>query len=124
MFLTLEQKQKTLYLLGYKNLDVENINSEFLPQSIERINQINNEITAIDLRLEEARSDSMAVKVDDLNVDYKQHVQHLLSEGSRLLKELSFIVDLPLVYNRYKNSSTDLSGDGGSSGNGLIVDYF
>lgn len=66
-----------------------------------KANEIITQLVAIDLALASARLDSMAVQVDKLAVDYVQHMALLKAEGSRLLKELSNVSGLAVVYDRY-----------------------
>ena len=65
-----------------------------------RVVEILDEIDEIDNQLREVRKESMTIKVDDISVNYNLHVNHLKSEGSRLLRELAFSVNVPLVLNR------------------------
>lgn len=59
----------------------------------------------IDTQLKDAITDSMAVSVDTLGVNYPQHIGLLKAEGTRLLRQLSNMCKLPLMYDRYLGRS-------------------
>lgn len=63
--------------------------------------EIIDQLQVIDEQLTQARSDSMTQKIDDLQVNYQAHAAHLRSEGSRLLRQLSALLDYPLHFDKY-----------------------
>lgn len=66
-----------------------------------RVDSLMTAIAAIDAALSDAPLDSMAVKIDKLEVSYTQHLVLLKQEGSRLIQELSLLLDIPVRYDRY-----------------------
>lgn len=62
-------------------------------------------LTTIDDQLTSARDDSMAEKVGELEVNYAQHVAHLKSEGSRLLRQLEALTEVPLRFDKYRGNT-------------------
>lgn len=60
------------------------------------------ELSTIDGQLTAARADSMAKGVGQLQLSYSQHVSHLKGEGSRLLFELSNLIGIAILYNKYQ----------------------
>lgn len=75
------------------------------------------QLEALDIEIAEAVSDSMATKVADINLDYKQYMAQALAKGNRLLQELSTFLGLPIAVNKYLGS--------GASGQVLAVkNYF
>lgn len=63
--------------------------------------EIVDQLQVIDEQLTQARADSMAEKIDGLQVNYQGHVAHLRSEGIRLLSQLEALVDYPIHFNKY-----------------------
>ena len=103
-------KEHILVLLGYPpeysdSSILINLNREFYSLSISRINQIINELGVIDENLIGARTDSMATQLDTIGLDYKQHVNHQKSEGTRLLSELSNMAGIEVFYDKYSQKS-------------------
>lgn len=72
----------------------------------DRIDSIMTAIEAIDTTLQAAPLDSMAVKIDKLEVSYSQHLTLLKQEGSRLIAELSRLTDIEITFDKYKGKST------------------
>lgn len=68
--------------------------------------EIIDQLQTIDEQLTQARADSMAEKIDGLQVNYQDHVAHLRSEGSRLLRQLSALLDYPLHFDKYSGRYT------------------
>jgi hypothetical protein len=67
-----------------------------------RVRDLLDALDEIDLKMSAATQDSMAVQVGELTLSYAQHVNHLKSEGSRLLNELAVAAGVPIEYNRYR----------------------
>lgn len=88
--------------LGYTNEDIEPTLSD---ARLAKANDLIAQLNAIDTALASATLDSMAVAVGELKVDYARHIALLKLEGSRLLKELSNISGIPIVYDRYYGST-------------------
>lgn len=59
----------------------------------------------IDKAIDAGTTDSMAVKVGELSVDYSRHLMILKAEGTRKLKELAVLSGLPVLYDKYSGRS-------------------
>ena len=70
-----------------------------------RIDSLMVSLKAIDDALTAAPLDSMAVKIDKLEVSYSQHMALLKQEASRILEEISVLVNIPIFYDRYSRQS-------------------
>lgn len=68
---------------------------------LNRANEIVSQLVALDQQIVDAMGDSMALKVGELTVDFQRHIKTLRGQGSLLLNELSAVVGLPLLYNKY-----------------------
>ncbi len=78
------------------------VNLNTLPVHIgNRVDSIIVSLTAIDAALQSAPLDGMATKVDKLEVSYTQYTNLLKKEGSRMLHEISTLVNIPVNYDRY-----------------------
>lgn len=84
-----------------------------------RATEIGMTLEKIDGALGDAALDSMAVKIADATVDYVQHNGMLRMEGDRLLRELSNLARLPILYNRF----TGVSNAGLAVIDGLLNPY-
>lgn len=62
-------------------------------------------LSEIDLAIDTGTTDSMALKVGELSVDYNRHLMILKAEGSRKLKELANLSGLPVLYDKYSGRS-------------------
>jgi hypothetical protein len=113
--------QALCYRLGYSVRDFQNrftgvpiIIPEYTADDIEALQEIIDKLIALDLELETNRADSMALDVGGVKVDFNRNIQITKSEGSRLLKELSYLSDIPVKYDKYlgrragSNSTTPL----------------
>ncbi len=82
-------------------------NLSTLPTHIQnRVDSLVTSLNAIDTALQSAPLDGMATKVDKLEVSYTQYTSLLKKEGSRTLNEISMLVNVPLVYDRYLQRKT------------------
>ena len=70
-----------------------------------RIDSLMVSLKAIDDALTAAPLDSMAVKIDKLEVSYSQHMALLKQEASRILEEISVLTMIPIIYDRYARST-------------------
>lgn len=75
------------------------------PSITPQIQSIIDEINQVDTLLAAARGDSMATQIDTIKVDYQQHINYLLDEGTRMLVQLSKLTNLELKYNKYNPDS-------------------
>lgn len=105
---TARQQEELRVILGYASTPhllttelSESRQQAVIDQAIALMAELSDPSTGVDAQLKAARSDSMATAVGQLHLSYSQHVTHLKSEGSRLLKELSFVLGVKLVYNKY-----------------------
>lgn len=73
---------------------------------LERLSRLMAQLEAIDAALDQAPIDSMATKVDKLEVNYASHIGILKSEGSRILKEIAATIEAPVAYDRYRHTSS------------------
>lgn len=117
--LTESQQNKVKILLGYASTPhilttelQENKPQEVIDQVLAIVddltrpaNEALGDVGGIDAQLKSARSDSMAKGVGSLRLSYPQHVAHLKSEGTRLLSELSMLLGVRLLYNKYSGGS-------------------
>lgn len=82
------------------------IQYQFTQAAVDTMSALLQQIADIDAKLTAATEDSMAEKVDSLGLNYRQHVKHLKSEGSRLLRQLSNVTGLKIEYNKYTTPNT------------------
>lgn len=105
---------RVLMVLGYSLVSINN-RAIVLPaldgDAILYVESILVRLLNLDQDLETNIRDSMAVKVQDLGLDYGAYVAQARAQGSRLLKELAAATGTPVVYDRYR----------GSSGNSITV---
>ncbi len=102
----IEVVDNVIILLGYPvdcRLEIRNkIMLSNLPPNISgQINRYLELLAKIDSQLESALEESMAVKVGELNLNYPQHIAHLKSEGSRILKLIAHTLGLEVKLNKY-----------------------
>lgn len=108
-YLTQEEKNKALALLGYNTfVDIVTMQLEraFTVESLDIVRDLFDQLEEIDLLLREARKDSMALTTGEVKLSWGLHLTHLKSEGSRILSQMSTLLQVPLVYNKYKRSSS------------------
>lgn len=100
--------QVILIHLGYSEPEVFLVASILnLPGAVSaRVDRVCTKLDAVDAALSAGVLDSMATRVDKLEVNYVQHLALLKSEGSRLIKELSALVMIPMAYDRFRSSSS------------------
>lgn len=79
---------------------------EILDELSRPANSVTGDQGGIDAQLRAARGDSMAQTVGNLKLSYGQHVGHLKSDGSSLLKELANLLGVNLAYNKYRPGSS------------------
>lgn len=85
--------------LGYPNL-IHEPNYFDTPRQT-RISEVCLSLERIDGALLDGALDSMAVKISDAEVNYSQHSAMLKQEGDRLLRELSNLAAMPILFNRF-----------------------
>ena len=73
----------------------------FTDEEVAQIQRLLDELDAIDAALAQARADSMATKIDGMDLDFPQHVRHLKTEGARAVAELAHLTDIRVHRNKY-----------------------
>lgn len=91
---------RTLLVLGYSTTYIRN-NQDTFPCNIteDEFNYITGLVTkieAIDTELLENTRDSMAVKVQDLGLDYNRYISQTLALQSRLRDQLVMVTGIPI----------------------------
>ena len=117
--LTEQEQNQIKALLGYAaapNLLVNELREEEPEETLVQVREILVNLLSkdaaspgIDLQLMNARSDSMAMGVGNLKLSYSQHVAHLKSEGSRYLQELSNLLGVEIIYDKYRPRRVKIS---------------
>ena len=110
--LTQSQKDQIEMILGYAsapNILTTELDDDYNDAVSDRVAAILTQLATIDTQLQDARTDSMAMAVGNLKLSYSQHVAHLKSEGSRHLKELSNLVGVAIVFDKYKQKRSQVS---------------
>jgi GTP:adenosylcobinamide-phosphate guanylyltransferase len=105
---TSSQKSQLKLVLGYAsspNLLTTELDEDREQVFIDKAIAILADLASIDQQLIDARSDSMAKNVGSLRLSYTQHVAHLKSEGTRALTELSNVLGISIVHNKYRGAS-------------------
>lgn len=120
MQLTTDQQETILYLLGYNPSSTTNditntISSSYFNVVIDKLVKYITELEDIDFKLDKARLDSMVTEMDDIALSYTQHISHLQMEGSRLLKDVSNLTGVPLLFDRYLGKKTNNLSSSGSN---------
>ena len=105
-----QTETNVLLALGYSLVTIKS-NPKLFPDSVSTdpdsmlfCVSILNSLRALDLELAENTKDSMAVKVQDLGLDYRQYITQTLQRGCRLLEELSTAISVPIITNKYTGS--------------------
>lgn len=104
MNLSQPQIEKIRYHCGYRSREQmaqTPLTEPFSDEEGVQIQRLIDELDAIDLALAQARSDSMATKIDTIDIDFPQHIRHLMTEGARLVAELAHLVDIRVHRNKY-----------------------
>lgn len=121
MLLTNTQKETILFKLGHSPTSANDykgyLDADFFSITVLRIDAIVAELNSIDLLLVNTRTDSMATRLDTVEVDFVQHINHLNITGSSLLKELSNLVGVPIFYNKYTGTSSASNLENNTSSN-------
>jgi hypothetical protein len=78
---------------------------DYSSDDLEALQVIIDKLVAIDEELETNRKDSMALDVGGVKVDFNRNIQITRQEGTRLLKELSQLSDIPIRYDKYLGRS-------------------
>jgi hypothetical protein len=95
---------KSWILLGYASTP-SNWISERAPLVVEEIEKIITEISTLDQKIENLLTDGMATKIGSIDVDFKNHRRRLLSHGNSLLLLLSSLVEQPIKFNKYSQTT-------------------
>lgn len=97
--MTTPEQDIILETLGYYEVP------EGLPRVTTNIMTLCTRLTVIDSQIDTGLTDSMAVTVGELSVDFGRHIQLLKQEGSRILKTISAMSGIPIKYDRYLGRS-------------------
>ena len=92
--------------LGYWNDDLE---PNLSPSRLGLCNVLIGHLVSIDSALAQNTLDSMAVSVGELQTNYGLNIAVMKSEGTRLLRQLSQLSGLPIIYDPYCAKYTDLA---------------
>lgn len=91
---------RTLLALGYSTTYARNFPdtfpSELTVDELAYVTSLVTKIEAIDTELLENTRDSMAIKVQDLCLDYNRYIAQTLALQGRLRDQLSMTTDIPL----------------------------
>lgn len=91
---------RTLIVLGYSTVYIRNHPGTFpVNTTIDELTYIESLVTQIeslDTELLANTKDSMAVKVQDLGLDYNRYIMQTLSLQDSLKQRLSMVTDIPL----------------------------
>ncbi|BAY23721.1 hypothetical protein NIES2100_35130 [Calothrix sp. NIES-2100] len=102
---TTTQVEKLEMVLGYNAPIASVVHSQLstnFPQVVyDRALVILDDLDAINAKLKEAMDTSYVTESRSTKLSYAQHVRHLKSEGSRLLRELAHILCVAVEYNPY-----------------------
>lgn len=99
--MTTPEQEVVLEVLGYFT------EPEVLPRVSTNILYLCTRLTVIDGQIDTGLTDSMAVTVGELSVDFGRHIQLLKQEGSRILKQIAAMSGIPINYDRYLGRSPD-----------------
>jgi hypothetical protein len=77
------------------------LENEFADVLVDRALEILTELVDIDTKLKAATQDSYATEVRNVKLNYAFHINHLKSNATALLEELSNLTDVPLKKNKY-----------------------
>lgn len=133
MNFTTEQQENILFRLGYSESNAtdyeSNLEANYFAVRVARVDSIMSELAIVDEKILLSLDDSMALKVDSIEVDFQQHYKHLLVEGTKLLRELSNITGIPIFYDKYRSNCANdptmsLSNNGGASSSNTLYRYY
>ena len=119
--MALSFNQALAYRLGYSTRDLQYTLTQsalqfppYTVDDVEALQEIIDKLITLDAELETNRADSMALDVGGVKVDFNRNMQITKAEGSRLLRELSALADVPIKFDKYlgryanSNSTTPL----------------
>lgn len=110
--LTVEQVEKVERLCGFSIFSsvVRNqLTTDYTQTVVDRVLEIFTELDNIDALLRDAQSTSFVVESRGAKLSYLSHVKHLKLEGSNLLKELAYILNIEVIYNKYSPKKSTVS---------------
>ncbi|AFY49000.1 hypothetical protein Nos7524_3200 [Nostoc sp. PCC 7524] len=99
-----QQKEQILLTLGYANPDSlvnSQLSLEYTQSTIDRCAAILSELNSIDSLIKEARDNSFVRESRNTKLSYANHLIHLRSDATKLLKELAHLLSIDVEYNRY-----------------------
>jgi hypothetical protein len=102
---TSPQIEQIEMVLGYSNPISSTIHTQlsttYTQVVYDRALAILTDLDDINIKLKEATDTSYVTESRGSKLSYSQHVRHLKSEATRLLKELAHILSVELAFNRY-----------------------
>ncbi|ANV88489.1 hypothetical protein [Picosynechococcus sp. PCC 7117] len=94
-------------IAGYQTVDLvvrDKLSSPYSQAIYDQVIKLIDQLEQIDLLLDEALDTSFVRESGRSKLSYGAHVRHLKSEGTRLLMELTHILDISIRYNKYNPS--------------------
>lgn len=86
--------------LGNQNVNPDG--SSAIPSNrLTRLQALYAEILDIEAKLSDARTNSMAVNLGSLSLNYQQHIDELKLTGHQKLEEMGAILNLPIYFDRF-----------------------
>jgi hypothetical protein len=102
--------QLVLKQLGYSftqiNSNVVVFPSGLTNDQLESIKALSDQLVALDLEIATNIRDSMAIKVQDLTLNYSQYIRETRGLASQTLEDLSYMANLPIKFNKYTTNKT------------------
>jgi hypothetical protein len=101
------RQTQALLVLGYSLVSIRSNPSLFPSFILEDANSmiyvadILDRLASLDVEIEDNIRDSMAVKVQDLGLDYGAYISNANISASKLLHELSTALSVPLISDKY-----------------------
>lgn len=100
---------RALMALGYSLVSINTRSVIFPPNlgvdGMAYVDTLLARLVILDTELETNIRDSMAVKIQDIGVNYAGYIAQARAQGSRLLKELAAATSTPVTFDRYSGSS-------------------
>jgi hypothetical protein len=102
------RQTQALLVLGYSLVSIRNNPSLFPPQLGEDpnvmvyVSELLDKLSLLDAEIEDNIRDSMAVKVQDLGLDYGAYLLQANVSASKLLHELGNALSTPVVFDKYR----------------------
>ena len=106
--MALPLQQQVLKQLGYSfvqiNSNVVDFPRGLTVDQLTDMQVLSDQLVALDVEIATNIRDSMAVKVQDLTLNYAQYIRETRALASQVLNDLSFIASVPIAFNKYTSS--------------------